>query len=644
MGSEPRKKNQPTVPLLWLAVFLGLAVVISDEPVRWILNSLNVDSRLGHFLVRILLLLSLVPLIVVAWARNRRLYNERSAPHPSDEPELISTFLSNDHLIERLWSVTAKYDPTALGFFANMLLFPRSNIVRAVEEASLQGHTLRLETSLTIDVTRMHPDLAAVQTSGNGDTDPPSCDVMVVPIIRAKKGSLIDNLDIEGAGGGSLPSLSQADTKDLIAYVVANLFWRAYVGDSTPLNPQALRKDKFANGVLSLLVSAVYEYGAIGSDGLEVIKILLRHRIRKPANRKLVDYISANLTYFSRFYVIAAEVPRTTQHHLIIKYRKTLPLYAQTVSFQDGWRLRFGLRPYRFTIPIWLPFISGSYHFKMVSSPGQYVLDHYVLEYIDEDPVKITQADLRRRRDLEKLKAKAEKSDAKADAQSEDPPAISRGPFLTVHNGRGLLYAHLYAGEFRFREFFNLATVVKFGEIPPGALGGTTIIAMVTAVLIVVFTLLGPPASGTTAPAILLASPTIAASVLGFASDHESLLRSSLAARLGLVVSGLLSFAATLLYIAQAQGAWTRLTWQAGLFGSWVHFRANLWWLMLSLLSVSAAADLLWELSVRMHGYMNEVRAGDKVVNPAVDDTPLEAPKASLDKPVIGPDIGKKGQ
>jgi hypothetical protein len=258
----------------------------------------------------------------------------------------------------------------------------------------------------------------------------------------------------------------------------------------------------------------------------------------------------------------------------------------------------------------------------MISSPGQYVMDHYLIENVAGQASLITQQGLREKRNVERATAPKVSSEEIGHSTQKvlQSPNSTPGPFLRVRSGQGLPYAHLYTGGFRFRKFFSLATVVKFGEIPPGALAGTTVIALVSAALITTFTLLGLPKRGAVAPAILLATPTIAASVLGFAADSESLLRSSLAARLGLVIAGLLSFGATLLYTAQSQGALTKPAWRVGLLGSSVYFTASLWWLLLSLLAVALAAHMTWLVSVRMHGYMNAVRAGDKVDNISIED------------------------
>ena len=207
--------------------------------------------------------------------------------------------------------------------------------------------------------------------------------------MRVEKGTLIDNLDIESANGASVPSISQCDTKDLIGYVVADLFWRAYIDKDEPFNLEKLKREPFdldgtaqfgrrsASGILSVLLKAVYDYGAVDPAKLDGLKEILAESHAK--NKKLEAYLLRNLDFLARSYIIAAEVPRPEGAHLIVRYRKSLPLYAQTETRLDRWRLRLGLRPYRFTIPIWLPFIVGSYHFKMISSPGQFVLDHYLL-------------------------------------------------------------------------------------------------------------------------------------------------------------------------------------------------------------------------------------------------------------------------
>lgn len=635
-GTVLSLKTQLAVPLHWLLACAALAVVVNDWPLGTVLDALHHRGAAAHLAARFSLLVALAPFLWWTYRLNRRLYHRLSNSRQARDAEVIESVPSPEQLIHRIRGVVERYDPAALAFFATTLVLPRTNIVRAVEEARLEEHMLTLHTSLTIDVTRLHPSVSGAPSLYRrmawSNNNVPSCPTLVVPLLRAKKGALIDNFDTESAGTASLPTLSQSETKDLIAYVVASLFWGAYIDPKRRFTPEALidqqlkaaRKNGFdeqsAPSALAVLLRTIYSHGPVDMSILTGAKEILDTIGAK--NSRLEAYLWGNLDFLASSYIVAAEVPRPEGTHLNVKYRKSLPLYSQTASRVNLWRLRLGLRPDRFTIPIWLPFTVGSYHFKMISSPGQFVHDFSLVEVEDKPGNTRTHTTdtLREKRRQEKQTA-GEQTTETSTAESTHRLGTAQQPLLRTHQERGLVYAHLYAVGFRFREFFNIAMVVRFAEIPPGALGGTAVIALVSAVLITFFALLGQPRQGQgVGVAVLLSAPTIAASILGFAAHEDSLLRSSLTARLGLIFAGFLSLSATLLYVAQSIGVLTKPQWRAGLLGGKVHVTMSPWWLILSVLSLGWAAHMCWMLMMRTHAYMNQVRAGDKPVNQAFEN------------------------
>ncbi len=609
--------------ILYALTFAGLAIAVFDSLAE------SVAPR------RILLPLLLPLIVFTIWSNRRFLHVLHPGRAPEPPPPVdFGDFLESDDakdLIEQLPRTLEKYTPEVRSFFASTLLFPRECLVRALEEADIKAHILQLRVSLTFDTTlrssdveasaeasasTIHTEVEGKTESGKEDDDAAtttgSSPALIVPIMRTKKGALQDALDVENFSNASLPTLSQSETKALIGYAIADLFWKAYVDPTGPLNLKEL-EDRFSDreAALGLILAAVYHREPIDDDKLYMLNWVLRQY--KPANQERASYLLRTIKFLARHYIIAVEVPRPTGNHLIVKYRKSLPLHAQIKTLKDKWRIYLSLRPYRLSIPLWLPFFSTSYHFRIMGPPGQYVEDHYLFRRHGSDADTLITQDY-----LEELSS----------ASMGRIGSIDQGsrvhPYLRVRSPRGLPYAHLYTRDFRFAEPFNLRTVVEFAEMPPGALGGASLVALVSAILVVTFTLLGPPNSNLSA--LILAAPAIAASWMGVAADNESLLRTSLTTRVGLLVSGLLSFLGGLLYVIQARGKWLGPIPNVLLFSGHVHLRnMDTRWLALSGVASFTAAYLVGTSVVRARRYMRDVRRGSRIdISDILDDTVKE--------------------
>jgi hypothetical protein len=513
------------------------------------------------------------------------------------------------NIVDEMEQVSIKYSPAAVRLFRRALLFPRLFAVRAVEEAEIQQHILRLSVSMTLTVRNAPKD---GQERGRSS--------LILPIMQVKKGVLIDILDTQDINGASLPVLSQSEVRGFIGRIVSQLYCQVYVGrrsyDLRNLSAQDLAP-------LYLVLAVIDQMERIDDKELRTVIKLLNTQLKSleqsedltPERKALGKFLIQIVEYFAHHYVLAVEVPWPTEHYVILKYKKSLPIYAQANSIRDRWRLRLGLRPYRFTIPLWLPYFYQSYHFRMIATPGQHVGSHFLLQLPS---------------------GSQEFSNGGTDVPSGNEQVRVLQPedfqgtkdHLQIHTQSGLPYAHLYTRNFHLRGAANWATVVHFFETPPGALGSAAAIALVTALLITFSGLIGPlPNEGSGIFSVLLASPALIASYVGLQADSESLLRTSLVSRIGLIFSTGLAVASAVLYVAQSRKALLTPLWEISFLGQTVTLHISIWWLVLSLLSWGLAAFLLGTLVDRGRIYMSDIQRADYPENPHAAEQPVGVSK-----------------
>jgi hypothetical protein len=236
-----------------------------------------------------------------------------------------------------------------------------------------------------------------------------------------------------------------------------------------------------------------------------------------------------------------------------------------------------------------------SYHFQMTGPAGQYVEDHYLIRIGSNGAEPVRQTDF---------------SDA------------NPRPYLRIRHHRGLPNAHFYARRLNTSDAFGLSTIVTFAETPPGVLGAAIAVSFATSVLVTAFMILGVTRSNaaqlnTDLPALLLASPAFATSVIGFKTDGDSLLRTSLSSRLGLLVSGILSFCSALLYIAQLKGHLTKPSGALSFADGLLSFKpVNGWWVALAAFSILCSMYMAVAVVARTRRYTLAVERKGMLDNP----------------------------
>jgi hypothetical protein len=398
--------------------------------------------------------------------------------------------------------------------------------------------------------------------------------VVLIPFIKATKGTMLDNIDTSDASGASVPFLSQRETRGLIALVIRGLFEEAY----RPADGEQGNKQRDA---LWRLLRLVCQQGRVAKDDVERQLNAVFDRLDVPKESEWALKLRRICTFFALNYVIVAEATSPPGTKCVLSYSKTIPLYGRAESRRLSWRVRLGLRAYRFIVPINLAFTADSYHFRMTGGQNWYVRSHYLLDGETFKPV--TQGELR----------------------------AANGPvYLRVRHRQALPYAHLYTrGTSVGDKQLNLATVVEFAEIPPGALGVTFAVAATAALLIMFLSLFVPSYDNAKVSgdvlALLLSVPPVAATFVGYSIDTVQ--RSSLATLLGLVLAGATSIMTAALYVRPAP-SW-QLLHDHVLFGAFRPGSINVFALALGLVAVCNAVHLYWRLRAETRHYLDLLKA-----------------------------------
>ena len=286
------------------------------------------------------------------------------------------------------------------------------------------------------------------------------------------------------------------------------------------------------------------------------------------------------------FIVVEAELPKGSR--LSLRYRRTVPEYGRTADWNDRVRVRLGLSPFRYSIPLKLPFEAPSYHFSMLGVPGQYLAHEALISTQTGEQIDPTAFD-----------------------------GVSPKPSLQGRHDSGLPYSHLYLRGLHKAEVIDMSTRVEFDEIPPGALGGACVVSVACAVLIWFFALIQPGlqkglASPSDLPALLLAVPAFAATWIGQSVDR--ILRSSSSAYMGLAISAVLSIASALLYVANSSQRSFYTIKKLTFFRGLVSLKdVDVSWFILALAASVLAAYLAELLRDKVRAYMRALKHGSQL-------------------------------
>ena len=484
-----------------------------------------------------------------------------------------------------------------------MLIDPPHYLDRVIETAAIDPEAPRLRLS-TRQLYRMRH---SHQPAERGDKGLP--ETLLVPLLWPERGALMDQLEVSDSSGKKIPTISYNQVRGLLAYTLEYHL--------THLDPRlhksrrrSLRDRKYRRRAYELLGELIVVLCAPGPlhkptkadfKALETIMLEISKALFSVPESQMQPFKDFCKQYLNG-YLIVVEVSSAPGCHLSLTYAHCVPIESPTNYPLNQWRERFGLNPSVIDI-VHNPFAFEveAYHLEISTQPDQYVFDHH-LEWLDTQ-AHIIQGDL------------------------EVQPAR---PYVRVYDEEGRPNAHLYIRrQMAHRAHASSASgalsrtksVVEFREIPPGALGGATIVACVSAIIISFFALtrLGfdQKASGGLAPlpALLLALPGFITVLLGSWIELSRLRRASLTTYLALFGTMLYSLASALYYLFGSNRVLISTislspifldTWHIG--KEVIRIRTDVGWLVLMVIAITHALFLFRQLMSELRYYHRCIR------------------------------------
>jgi len=380
-----------------------------------------------------------------------------------------------------------------------------------------------------------------------------------------------------------VPALLQEEVNGLIAYVITNLFRITFL--SYPPDQIGRKLTDVEERLRWSLINLACHVDPVDTGTKNAILGLLDTTPVSVADPDTLDSLRRFCDFCAEHYliVVEAELPRGSR--LSMKYTRTVPEYGRTADWNDRLRVRLGLSPFRYSIPLRLSFDAPSYHFSMLGVQGQYLARETLINTVTGRQIAPNVFD-----------------------------SVTPQPYLQGRYDSGLPYSHLYMRGLHKAEVVDMSTRIEFDEIPPGALGGACVVAVACAVLIWFFALIQPGLQPSAAPpsdmpALLLAVPAFAATWIGQSVDR--ILRSSSSAYVGLAVSAVLSITSALLYVANSNRRSFDTIRSVSLFHGLVSLKnVDVSWFILAIAASIMAAYLAEMLRDKVRSYMRALKHG----------------------------------
>ena len=460
---------------------------------------------------------------------------------------------SENEIADEYASITRYYKADTVELFSNML----GNLPRYLTR--IDEHIEVLEETPQLRVTKR-------QTYQIGDEAPL---VSLVPLARVQKGTLLDHFIVTDASGNEVSTLSYNRLRGLLAVTLELLVEAAIrdMGDGAVEERRGL-----INKTLRELVIAVCGPGPLDKLRERYPDIVTRSKAALDSIDKLPisDEWKNDLRHFCEqyvdYYVIVAEVPQA-ETHLVLKYSHRVTFGSVSDNEHNQWREHFGLKRAIIDIPLNpYAFHVTTYHQEIDAEPGQYIFDHH----------------------LERLKSERH-------VTQDDLCTANFRPYVRLYHDEARPNAHLYVRRQLAPQSSSteqpsssdvetsqsdatkqkenlpgpLKSVVRLREIPPGALGAATMIALASAIIISFFALthigldIDPRAMDAQAeqikatlnsdvPALLLALPAFVGVLIGSWLDLSRLRRASLTTYLALAGTMFLSLTSALYFVFDA--------------------------------------------------------------------------------------------
>ncbi|WP_143446571.1 hypothetical protein [Kibdelosporangium aridum] len=488
--------------------------------------------------------------------------------------------------------VDETYPLASVDYFCRMLTHLPSYLARVDERFELDGRTAVVQTRLiyrriSTAKSRVLETTLKARTSGNEGTQSsqetvPEPATVLVPLVSIKKGLLFDRFEAFDESGKNLATLTQWEVRGLLMVTLRALFIQALVPDAK----RSLTKDD------RHVLLNVAKFTVCATRGRD--RVLAQRRRAKAL--RLIDNLSedrfdtqkkASIRSFceslSDDYLIVVELPMPTKENFAVSYRHVVTAAEVSIGPEQRARAKHGLLPVVVDAPMTWALRPDSYHFELVAPPGQYVYDHH-LERLESNK-HLTQQDF-------------------------CPGGVQQ--YVRLHHEQGRSQAHLYIRKVRYPtsetgQVPDFKSIIRFREIPPGALGSAVTVALVTALLISFYTFfysgrpMPPSIPAQAILTLLLALPAFLAGGLGRSITSDALARTSLFTFYGLWTIVMTSLLGVGLFLADVNKH-QFLNYHFPLFG---HMQtANTLWTILAMASFAMYLMLRKEKSDQRRYYL----------------------------------------
>lgn len=499
---KPRYGLLPIIILLTSAISFGVA-----EWMSWLIS----------------LILIVIAVLITRRYSKRRHYDLLEGPQDTADGRFPVHQLEDGQLFElqRLAGQRNIVQPLQAKLFALAISAPAELRQRVVEEYTPTRRTIEQQVSISVQVPRRY------LTEQNASRQ---LERILFPILVPSKGEVQDNLSIFSADGSQLSAFSYRESLQLNAAILRLLLLGAYnISPSGGLNEDARRAELL--GLLAMMRRRDPKNPQLLEDE-SAENAILGLKAPNDASLKLA---AAFVRKLRARYVIVVPVAIDQDQRFFIRYTRSL-IPELRLSNERNTRMSrhlgrlqvaLGARPVDVTIAVENAPTCQSYHLIVTGSDDLYITRQNPLDF-----------------------------EGVLTRQARGAPTK---PHCRFQRRLGQPYAHFYARYFSEPEKDETPRVrFQYAEVPPGSMLRALItgIASLFLIWLVGFVIskscnsVGATCDpGTDAPAFLLAFPAIVATWLGFDAPTRRLLEGTLAARISLILTAMLSIGAAGLFM-----------------------------------------------------------------------------------------------
>jgi hypothetical protein len=484
-------------------VLLLLALAVLGDPF---------GITLPHWAVQLVLLAVMLAAVAIIAYRQRirdliRKHKPRDIPAvPESHASTLQYYASQRR---------SQQDFLRARIFALGIVRPGQLIQRIVDEYEAGRRALTQRESIEVQIPRRLLQLRTKKGRPKA-TKPPR--TIWFPMLIDLKGTLHDNLDFQDEHGDGTHSLSYREYLELAATVLRDLLLIAYgFGSETgqELPAEALEAEREALIAIFQRRTALPEASFEAAERIE--QLSGGHPI---ALRLAADFVNKLTVHYAT--VVPAH-PSESGRFAITSTQTIIPKMQLSLKRVRGFlETALGARPVDVTIPVAAAGRCQSYHLRMAGPAGTYLGKQ---ELIGSEHALATRA--------------------------HDAPT---SPYYRFRRRLGQPYAHFYTRFFPPVEKNGTEPKVRlrFLETPPGSIFRAAATAIATVALIWLVGVLASPHShaASDVPAFLLAFPAAAAAWLGVEAPTGRLFEGTLASRLHLLITAMVSIAASGLFMA----------------------------------------------------------------------------------------------